>query len=354
MRAALRRQLFSAGFAAIAATGANRWLRRAAQGRGVILTFHHVRPWVAHDGFAPNGLLEITPEYLDEVIGELRRSGFDIVSIEDVPARLAEDDPGAPFAVLTFDDGYRDVVEHGVPVLRRHGVPWTFYISTDFADGRGCLWWIELEEAIRHLKRVTVPLGAETVSLPAGSALEKAAAFDRLYWLLRAGPEERLRDAVASLAAAAGVDSARLVERLCLGWTDLKALVHAEADLTVGAHTLSHPMLAKHEIDAARREIVESRARIETELGVTVRHFAYPVGDPGSAGPREFRLARDAGFATAVTTRPGHLFAAHGDHPTALPRVSVNGNFQSRAALRALLSGVPFLAWNRGRRLDVT
>jgi peptidoglycan/xylan/chitin deacetylase (PgdA/CDA1 family) len=85
-----------------------------------------------------------------------------------------------------------------------------------------------------------------------------------------------------------------------------------------------------------------------------VRHFAYPVGDPGSAGPREFRLALDAGFATAVTTRPGHLFAAHADHPTALPRVSVNGYFQSRAALRALLSGVPFLAWNRGRRLDVT
>lgn len=353
MRDALRRHLFSAGFAAIAATGADRWLRRAAQGRGVILTFHHIRPRVPRNGFAPNGLLEITPDFLDDVVGELRRSGFEIVPIEEVPARLADDRPHAPFAVLTFDDGYRDVVEHGVPVLRRHGAPWTFYISTDFADGCGCLWWIELEEAIRRLDRVTVCSGAEAISMPTGSAAEKAAAFEHLYWLLRAGTEERLRDAVASLAADAGVDGEGLVERLCLGWAELRTLVATEANLTIGAHTLSHPMLAKHDVDVARREIVDSRARIEAELDVPVRHFAYPVGDPGSAAAREFALAREAGFITAVTTRPGHLFPEHRDHLTALPRISVNGGFQSRAALRALLSGVPFLAWNRGRRLDV-
>ena len=77
------------------------------------------------------------------------------------------------------------------------------------------------------------------------------------------------------------------------------------------------------------------------------------MGDPGSAGPREFALARELGFATAVTTRPGHLFADHAAHLHALPRVSVNGCHQSPAALRGLLSGVPFLAWNRGRRLNV-
>ena len=84
-----------------------------------------------------------------------------------------------------------------------------------------------------------------------------------------------------------------------------------------------------------------------------MRHLSFPVGDPGSAGPREFALARDLGFAPAVTTRPGHLFAAHAGHLHALPRVSVNGCHQTRAALAGLLSGVPFLAWNRGRRLNV-
>ena len=88
---------------------------------------------------------------------------------------------------------------------------------------------------------------------------------------------------------------------------------------------------------------------LEERLARPVRHLAFPLGDRGSASSREFRLAAEAGFATAVTTRPGHLFPAHRDRLHALPRVSVNGLFQTDAALSALLSGVPFLAWNRGR-----
>jgi peptidoglycan/xylan/chitin deacetylase (PgdA/CDA1 family) len=84
-----------------------------------------------------------------------------------------------------------------------------------------------------------------------------------------------------------------------------------------------------------------------------VRHLAYPVGDPTSAGAREFALAREAGFLTAVTTRPGHLFPEHAGHLHALPRVSLNGLHQTQGALRALLSGVPFWLWNRGRRVNV-
>jgi hypothetical protein len=80
--------------------------------------------------------------------------------------------------------------------------------------------------------------------------------------------------------------------------------------------------------------MADSKTIIEQRLGRAVRHLAYPVGDPTSAGVREFRLAGEAGFATAVTTRPGHVFPAHAAHLHALPRV-------------------PFLAFNRGRRLNV-
>ena len=108
--------------------------------------------------------------------------------------------------------------------------------------------------------------------------------------------------------------------------------------VTIGAHTLTHPMLAKHDATRAREEIERSRAIIAERIGRPVRHFAYPVGDPTSAGPREFAIAREAGFATAVTTRPGHLFPEHARHLTALPRVSLNGLYQTKTAARALLS----------------
>ena len=352
MMLGFRHQLFAAAFRAIAASGADRWLRPVARGRGVILMFHHVRPEQPRD-FAPNRLLEITPAFLDASLQLLASSGFDLVSLDDLPGRLQEGRDGRPFAVLTFDDGYRDNVEHALPVLRRHGAPWTLFVTTDFADGKGRLWWLELEQAIDRLDRLQVGLDGETVDLPCRTAAEKRAAFETVYWRLRAGPEERLRSVIAGLGDKAGLDFSRLPRDLCLGWDELRALA-GDPKVTFGAHTLTHPMLAKHDEAAARQEIAASKSVIEERLGRPVRHFAYPVGDPASAGAREFRLAREAGFATAVTTRPGHVFPGHAAHLHALPRVSVNGLFQSEAAMRSLLSGVPFLMFNRGRRINVS
>ena len=80
-------------------------------------------------------------------------------------------------------------------------------------------------------------------------------------------------------------------------------------------------------------------------------HFAYPYGDSRSASPREFRLARELGFATAVTTRKGLIFDAHEDHLTALPRLSLSGDYQKPRYVEVLLSGVPFLLFNGLRRV---
>ena len=90
---------------AMSATGVDRLLAPAFRGRGLILTMHHV--WRGRDlPFQPNRILEIAPEFLDAVIRMIRAEGYDIAPIGEVPQRLRS--PGPPFAVLTFDDGYRD------------------------------------------------------------------------------------------------------------------------------------------------------------------------------------------------------------------------------------------------------
>ncbi|GJE59357.1 polysaccharide deacetylase family protein [Methylobacterium trifolii] len=348
-----RHRLFEAGFRAVSALGADRWLAPAARGLGVILTFHHVRPErEAANAYAPNRLLSITPDFLDRTLRELDARGFEVIGLDAVPERLAAPGDRPPFAVLTFDDGYRDNLEHAAPVLRRHGAPWTLFVTGDFADQHGRLWWIELERAVARLDRVRIPVGTGSLDLPARSPQEKILAFEAVYRDLRGGTEDRLLDGIAALCREAGFEPGQVAADLCLSWDELRALAR-DPMLTIGAHTCSHPMLAKHDAATASREIGQGRARIEAELGRPVRHLSYPVGDPTSAGPREFALGRELGFSTAVTTRPGHLFGAHAGHLHALPRVSVNGCHQSRAALKGLLSGVPFLAWNRGRRLNV-
>src|SRR5258708_5879313 len=119
---------------------------------------HHVRPPQPHE-FAPNQVLEITPEFLELVLKELRREGFELIALDDVPERLRSGAANRPFAVLTFDDGYRDNVEHAWPVLKRYNAPWTVFVTTDFLDGNGRLWWLELEDAISRLDKMSLSVG---------------------------------------------------------------------------------------------------------------------------------------------------------------------------------------------------
>lgn len=127
-------------------TRAHRVLGPLTRGQGVVFTLHHVRPW---DGaaFAPNRLLEITPDFLETVLKYLRIADYDIVTLDEAVARLGNRD-AKRFASFTFDDGFRDVRDHALPVMRRYDAPSMLFVATSFADGTGDLWWIALERAI--------------------------------------------------------------------------------------------------------------------------------------------------------------------------------------------------------------
>ena len=237
-------------------------------------------------------------------------------------------------------------------MLESRGAPYTVFFATGFLDRTARLWWLELEEAIRRLDAVEVDLGGFVVRCEARSVEQKCAAHDRVYWALRDLPEERLLAAVAKLSAEAGIEPCGLFGENFLSWEEARALA-AGPLMEVGAHSQSHRRLAHWPESVVRDEMARSRAELELRLGKPVRHFAFPVGDPTSAGPREFAIAKDLGFMTAVTTRPGVLYGAHADHLHALPRMSVNGLFQDSRSLESLVSGAPTALMNFGRRVDV-
>jgi peptidoglycan/xylan/chitin deacetylase (PgdA/CDA1 family) len=324
---------------------------RLARGRGFALTLHHVRP--AHEsGFAPNHLLEVTPGFLDMTIRHVRAAGFDFVHLDEAWARLAAQRERPPFCTLTFDDGYRDFVDYALPVLRRHQAPATLFVASAFADASGELWWLSLEEVLRRATSLTVDLGQGPERFDTVDAPAKARAWTRLMKRLRTMPEAKMRAIIGALAAEYGVDGHRLVEAECLSWEELRGVAR-DPLVTIGAHTVNHYMLAKWPAEVVTQELERSRNDIRERLGVLPRHVAFPVGDRSAAGRREFEIARLLGFTTAWTTRAGHLFPAHRDHPTALPRVSLNGHFQAPRYLDLFVAGTPFLLWNRGRKLNV-
>jgi peptidoglycan/xylan/chitin deacetylase (PgdA/CDA1 family) len=346
--------LIASGFSLFKLTRLHQLAAPFTRGLGAILMFHRVRPATGED-FAPNRLLEITPEFFDAVLTRLNALGFAIISLDEALMRL---DQGRrpdkslepPFAVLTFDDGTKDTRDFALPILERHQAPFTAYVTTGFADRSARLWWVELEEAIRRLPRIKLAIDAETMSLPTQTPGEKTAGFSALYRRLIALPEERMLDAIRKLMDAAGLNSAALLDDLCLDWAGIETLSRHPL-CTIGVHTLTHARLAKHDADFVRRELSESRQQIEAHIGKEAKHLAYPVGDPGSAGPREFALAGELGFASAVTTRPGMIFPQHEAQRMKLPRLSINGNWQSLDMVEILLSGAPFALWNLAKKV---
>jgi peptidoglycan/xylan/chitin deacetylase (PgdA/CDA1 family) len=347
----LRSTVIRAGLEALYFSGAHHLLRPLFAGVGVVFMLHHVRP---RDGreFQPNHHLEVEPSFLRATLAYLRACDIEIVTMDEVHRRLAEKDFARRFAAFTLDDGYRDNRDHALPVFREFDAPCTVYAVTDFAAGTGRLWWVALERAVAKADAIEVEIGGRMTRMEAGSAAEKQAAFDTLHDWLRALPSEHdvLRE-VASLCARHGVDETAICRELCLSWDELKAFAD-EPLVTIGAHTITHPNLAKQSEEVALNELKTGRERLEAALGRPVLHLAYPYGDSGAAGPREFALAKAAGFKTAVTTRPGMIYPESADHMTALQRVSLNGNFQDERILPVLTSGTATAMWNGFRRID--
>lgn len=324
-------------------------MRPLVKGVGVILTLHHVRP-SRPGGFQPNRLLEVNPEFFSRVIRRLRRSGIDIVSLDEMHRRLTERDFRKRFVCITFDDGYRDVMQWAYPVLKKHNVPFAIYIPTSFPDQIGELWWLALERVIAGQTRIGLLIDGHERRFDCASVSDKRNLFDQLYWWLRAREtESELRAVVRDLCGRYGVDMKALCEELCMTWDELAELSR-DPLVTIGAHTVNHVILKKVSEREVRSELDMSRAVIEAAIGVKPQHFAYPVGDPTSAGEREYRIAGELGFKTAVTTNPGVLFRSHRKRLMALPRISLNGEYQRMRYVKVLMSGTATAMWNGFRR----
>lgn len=315
---------------------------------------HHVRPnGIAQPGFAPNSGLEVTPHFLDMVIGHVVEEGYDLISLTEAAARLRGEVPaGRPFAVFTLDDGYADNFVHAWPVFRRHACPFTIFVAPAISDGTCALWWRGLEAVIAGAPQVTGVLDGSGFEIDTLSDASKQAAFKRLYWPVRNMPEHQQREWIRQFCTRHGVDLDAQCRSEAMTWDDARQIA-ADPLCTIGAHTINHYAIAKLPPEEALAEAIASRDRIAEELGQVPEVFAYPYGDPGSAGPRDFDLIREAGFHAAVTTRKGLIFPAHKDHLTALPRLSLNGGYQKLRYVDVLLSGSAFALWNGFKRVSV-
>jgi peptidoglycan/xylan/chitin deacetylase (PgdA/CDA1 family) len=262
----------------------------------------------------------------------LRREGWKIVGLEECLERVLEDDRSHRYAALTFDDGYRDNISVALPILKRHNAPFLMYVPTGGPTRTLQAWWLGLRELIRSRDDVTID--AMDIRFHCPDFQTKVSALARAeQWI----HEDYQRAAMLGPTfQKAGISLSALNDAYFLDEREVQAL-SSHPLASIGGHTTSHPALKILDSASAQAEMAGNRDYLQNLIQRPVRHFAYPYGGLKACGPRDEHLARDVGFSTAVTTRPGQLDAPHLNR-FALPRVFV-GHFDSEIAFQARMNG---------------
>lgn len=260
-----------------------------------ILIYHRVLP-------NPDPLL---PDEIDAAAFEVHMQAlakyFCVMSLEKAIDRLLIDDLPPMTVCVTFDDGYADNIDHGLPILQRYAIPSTFFIATGFLDG-GRMWNDTIIELVRKttsdvLDLAQVGLGFYSVE----TSEQKVAAINDLIAQFKYLPTEQRHE---NIMAVAELSESPLPKDLMMTPEQIRQLV--ASGMTVGAHTVHHPILAMLDTNTAREEIMQSKEDLESITGVSVRLFAYPNGVPEKDYTAEHvMLLRKLGFDAAVSTAWG-------------------------------------------------
>jgi peptidoglycan/xylan/chitin deacetylase (PgdA/CDA1 family) len=220
---------------------------------------------------------------------------------------------------ITFDDGYADNLA-AAQVLARRGLSAVFYITAGCMAGGAPFWPAELRSLVAGIQSPTLRLSAAGVELdvPLATKADRSKAVSTLTKTFKGHPipvREDLREQLRELSRPPSESNPMLT------WDDIRAM--QKLGMVIGSHTMTHPNLPNAGLAAARHEIVESKARLEAEVGQPVTMFSYPNGGAERYMTRDVAsLVRDAGFTAATTSR--NAFAGPGSDLFALERVQVS------------------------------
>jgi len=287
------------------------------KGRGVaILMYHSVMERPEQESRTLGGIIHSSKVFREQM--EIVARKFVPISLDDLLDFLVKGKALRPRSVVvTFDDGYTDNHDVAVPILNRVGVPATFYITVDCVETGTLPWPSRLRYAFYSTGKVSWN-DTNNVAWRLQNSADREAAFlkasDSCAQLAGDPQGEFVRQVEKDLESAVP-DASR---RLMMTWEQVRGL--AKKGHIVGSHTLTHPNMAYVKEGAARRELVESKLRLEEALKTSVEHFSYPC--PALYphwNEQTRRMSEECGYRTAVTTIGGAVNP--GDDPLSLHRV---------------------------------
>lgn len=308
-------------------TGLRRHVRnlvyKHAGGTALVLIYHRV----AVPERDPQ-LLAVSPRNFDaqmSLLAEKHRVVPLSALIDAVRARKVPDRAVA----VTFDDGYADNLLEAAPLLERHGIPATVFVSSGYVDTQREFWWDEVERLVLGhgtiAPEIALQVGAGTFSRTFDAPLHRSTAdaeHDRSWNVLAADtdPRHRLyRDLCSFIRPLSAADRSHALEQLSATVTGTPPARATDRPLTsvevasldasplvaVGAHTVSHPVLSALPVAEQRSEILCDKTSLEAICGRALATFSYPFGGLSDYTDETVRIVTDAGFSGACSNHPG-------------------------------------------------
>jgi peptidoglycan/xylan/chitin deacetylase (PgdA/CDA1 family) len=223
---------------------------------------------------------------------------FNVLPLPEAVVRLRAGTLPARAAAITFDDGYADNFTVALPILQQAGLPATFFIAVGYLDG-GRMWNDGIIDVVREADGPELDLtGFGLGRFSVGTLDERRRAISELLTKLKYLDFEERSRRVAELTSAA-----KLTPKPDLMMSSDQVRAMAACGMTIGAHTVNHPILARIPQSEARAEIGDGKDRLEAIIRDKVTLFAYPNGKPGADYTQaHVKLARDLGFEAACST----------------------------------------------------
>lgn len=251
---------------------------------------------------APDCLgLTVLPELFSLQLRYLK-DHFRIVSVKDAVQMISEKSVNERCCAVTFDDGYRDNFEIASPLLKEHVVPATFFITYEAIE-TGQFGWGAFDRTILSYPGPKLDLSAWGVGeYLLGNQGQREQAVITLHRLLKKQADSVKKDVIAHVVSAYGDNE--VPERVMMNWDEVRRL--AKDDLfTIGAHTVTHPILSRISHDQAMVEIMECKQLLQDKVEQSIDLFAYPNGGKEDVNDEVVSIVKKSGYKAAFTTIPG-------------------------------------------------
>ncbi len=267
-----------------------------------IMMLHRVHPFEENKLFA-NEKMKITPEFLEDFLLDAKNKGYEFISLDElydifISKKIVENK-----VIITLDDGYKDNYTYAYHIFKKHNIPFTIYLTTNFPEHKSILWWYGIEDLIICNDKIILSNGEEfdctTIEL-------KNEVFLKIRSIIMNLNQNNLENELNNLFKYYEINWLKYVKELALTWDNIIDL-SKDSLCTIAGHTINHYVLSKIDDNLVKKEIFFANIKISEIIKKEVHHFAYPFGDKISCNNREFEIAGTCNLKTATTTINGHV-----------------------------------------------